>query len=324
MSTYTVTETPSQLIIGGGNRIASIVNNGPSTIYLEDDTAVTVGNGMQLPPTGQMTWDAATPLFAMCAPGGTAVVVVNDAAGRVDASRASYYRQLAPSTIQANGPIIVETGFLNTLLMTFESAQDIGLSPGDVASALLEWMDGNQTVTYTETIYWNNMALASLTNVQVSVKGSYCRISVIPWNGLIKPYGFDRWTVYGTDRILPTRSWNSLVPARDGDGTAVYKLVDDALIATGVNSVATSGGIMLPSLGNHVYISFRSNAVTTAGQRIIIDTVTGAAFGDIQYSSGAVRGYTDFAVSPSCALQMVDSNNSPSFTNARLVFKFTN
>lgn len=321
-ATFTVTTQVTQLYQGNVSNI-TIVNNGPNTIYLGSDTSVDSLNGFALPPTGQMTWNGASSLFACTALGSSSVLT--DTSGDLSiTTRASYYQKLCPDII-GNGPQVVETGFLNTILLVLTGANENGLTSSDVPSATLEWMDANLNVIYTENVSWNNFnVLTNVVNVQVPVKGSFCRVTLIRWAGLVLPNCYLSWAIFGTDKILPARSWDANQAADDALGVATYTMNNDTVFGKGINQATLNGGILLPSLGTHIWIEFHAG-ITGAGSAALTDRLTGCEFGFISYVvASSPRQMADFSVSPGSALMFASTTSPPTVNSGTYTWHFTN
>ena len=157
--TYTVTDSPIQVVLDQGNSDISIINQGPSTIYLEANSSVSVLNGMAFAPMGQMTWNSGVPLWAICDTGATSTLLINDAAGRIDASRSRFWVQLWSQSYPAVHGIttdIVECGHTETLLIKVNETDLSGTSPDPHAITIL-WYDMLENIVDVDTVTINQL-----------------------------------------------------------------------------------------------------------------------------------------------------------------------
>ncbi|HEY6020470.1 MAG TPA: hypothetical protein VIY48_11330, partial [Candidatus Paceibacterota bacterium] len=230
MSTYTVTDTPAQLVLGGGNTQVSIVNNGPSTVYLEDNTAVSVLNGIPLPPTGQMTWNSKTPLWVVCDSGRTAILTINDSAGRIDASRAKFWKPLWTTFLSLGGQNygfadLVETSHCETILIKLRFTD-----PGNTTPPWFRitptWYDTEGNILHSERIdvwaLYFNASIDGTIIIKLPVIGAFVSFQTAAFNGDVGFGNLKQIDVLGTDKTFPYSYFCSSADNTAGVVTAFF------------------------------------------------------------------------------------------------------
>lgn len=279
MSTYTITDTPTQPLLGNASGSYSLVNLGNATIYLENDTAVSTLNGIPLPPTGQMTWDAGSPLFVVCASGQTSILSVNNSAGRIDASRAKFWQTLYTKKFPGVGnaqSAIVECAHTETLQIRLTERSSNATGP-DLQSLIVTWYDGNQQVIFSEqwTAYqlqWGaNPALSyCYQTFQVPVIGSYVSVQATSPVTTTPIIALD---IFGTDRILSPKSFSSN-PFQDYGiyNTDYFSRTNDQVNEAWTDKTYWIRGftnyaspLFLACLSDELTITFNAASLTTGG-----------------------------------------------------------
>ena len=322
MSTFVVNPTAPTQLYQGGQDTVTIVNDGPNTIYLGSDTSVGPLNGFTLAPTGQMTWKGLVPLFAVTQQGQSRVIT--DISGDLSlTTRASYFRRLAPSVIKSVGPVTVETGWCQTIQLQLQPALGGGGSGPqftDIPAGIFEWLNDDGIVVYTENVFWNGFSLNNLAMIQLPVKGSFCRITLVPVASAFPPTAFpySKWDIFGTDRVLPAKLWDAVIAAASsssGDATRV----DDTVFVTSFPLGVLV--ILLPSLGDTLSI-YSHQGVTVAGDYEIASRETGCTYGTIHFAVGARNQVVGIPVSRTDALIFQPTTTPPTGGSGGITFKY--
>lgn len=224
MSTFSITENPSQVYLGDQSTV-SLVNDGPFTVYFDENTSVDSSNGFELPPTGQMTWKGNKPLFARTAtlvsgalPAGfaTSARLRTTISGELSlTTRAKFYKPLSinpPFPTPSSGRICVESGHCQSLIVTYTASIADVTGAGPLNFQTL-WYDESFNLLTSE-IWTAQFAIPGVGagsappnagnlptwRTIIPVKGKYCVIlpAFIPTPTLT-------CRVIGTDSILPPK-----------------------------------------------------------------------------------------------------------------------
>lgn len=120
MSRHTVTTSVQNLFPDGNQPATVIVNEGPYTIYVGQDTSLSRYNGMAIPPNGRTVWNARTPLFVVSRDGTSTVDVTRNNV-MPDIQISNLAKRLFGTTDHPVGePITVETGTYETITIRLD------------------------------------------------------------------------------------------------------------------------------------------------------------------------------------------------------------
>lgn len=309
MTTYRVTDTPTQIVLGENGTDYSISNDGPSTVYLESNTSLTTLSGIALPPMGVMTWNSSTPLWAVCQDNQTSSLQVNLSAGRLDTSRAKFFSQLS-STAYTGNPVsysipTVECSHCETLLLNI-----VGVDPGNTSPPWywlrVAWYDQNQNQISADSIEVFLLQKSSVQGIlgtiliRLPVEGSFFSASILPQTpiegGSVAP--IQNITVYGSDRRFPFSYWctnqdlSSGVVLGFATGVGSQNGSGDNV---GFNLTSPYGNLYFAGLSQRVGVFYSASGITTAGNRRY-RTETTVPLADIPITTGTSSAYTEFVL----------------------------
>jgi hypothetical protein len=264
-------EAPLSLFPDGQQGRLSILNEGPSTVYLEGDSSLTTSLAVPLPPTGIIHWDRNTPLFVKTISGEATLKVTRDGV-MTDTSRATAQRivskQNVPS-LASNGTHSfdsLEVGSYQTLLVRGYCPTAIGASPHRLVWTFI-WKDDDGAELYREVM--NLWTVADNYALNIPVRGASCSVQVRNSDVMTIATNVN---FHATTRALPSSSQcaTPVYPAdfsvKRGSATVVY-------------TPATS--YYLPSWGTQLAYTLYVPSVTVAGLLLVIDMASGGYYGGV-------------------------------------------
>jgi hypothetical protein len=304
VSTYSVSDSPSQIVLGGNSTEVALINQGPSTIFLGNDTSVSPLNGFPLAPMGQGIWNAAQPLFGVCNSGKSATLSTHPESGKIDANRSKFNVLLGTQSMNQLTQAytgIIEVGHCETIeLEIIEVNNGPGPAP-DMHTILVAWYDSSGIATYTAAYYPPQIATISVggtqptcfLKLQIPVVGAFVSFGIYPTDTAALPNGthMQQWTVRGTNRVLPYRAYSGAYfnpPSVGSAGNQVYyqtMMVNSALsglfnasqTAEDWFSFNTSNynDVFFSTMGKLMSIGISSQGITGAGT-VAISPLSGA------------------------------------------------
>lgn len=296
MSDYLVTTTPTQLQLGYQGTV-TIVNNGPSTVYLDNSSSVNTQNSFVLRPLSTMTWQPNNQLWAVAA-SGEARLNVNLAGYLSDQNRASVQR-LILATDQTTTTAF-EVGSYETLLLRYQYTNAVGGKRAD-AQFTFTWYDEAGSPIFEETVetWLQDIVIGS---INIPVKGAICVVSSVVSAAL------NSLKIYGSTRRIPMQASNYLP-------TYVYSGACTPDAHRGIIQIPDYDYelVWLPQWGNQLRVSiYVAGTVTVAGE-LSIGSITGSYnYGSITIPTGTdLKTEATFYVPNSVPLQLSATAPTP-------------
>lgn len=282
---FTVGTQPQGIFPDGLGDSFALTNDGPWTVYLDNDTSVS-DLSMPLPPTATIVWDAQRPLFVKAAGEGTSLIATRNK-NVSNAGRNAIWQMIARDTNVAIGSLVIkslgthECGAYQSLLLHLETdKQGLTGENDDYFDLWVTWYSADGTLLHSDQ-YQINRPRKGIAQVTLPVEGDRVLFQ-IRWN-IAETSTLTLVRLYGTSQIYPkivdwihgTLSNNiSLVRGAYWDGADDQLNTDEFIAFLTWNSVVPSGGggavayppIYLNNIGKRVKVTIRhTGAITAAG-----------------------------------------------------------
>lgn len=212
---YQITSTSTNIAFANAGSKVSLYNDGPSTIYLDENSAINTNDAFPLPPMASTEWQIDSALWARCNKivgtdgpihDGFSSLYVNRAGTLVDASRTSVDKKLI--TISDYGAQL----FANPLEVTAYKSLILKLYVADypgateaVTTYFYNWFDeGLNIIERQEVDMWIKPTVVTsptYMTVTIPVRGAFLGIQAVG----DEVDAITKVEVYGTTRILPYR-----------------------------------------------------------------------------------------------------------------------
>lgn len=275
---YTITDSPIKVVLGEQQTSISLLNQGPSTVYLSGNSAVDTINGLALPPMGQMSWHPENELWAVCASGNSTNLLTSVSAGKIDANRSKFWVPLSQQNCGGATSFtssIVECSHCNTIQIQVQERYTPFHFAPPVLQASFSWFDNAGNLLYVDGPYEIYALTSSLSNplvlvARVPVIGSSVQVTLTsnPDGSAVTPT-LVKLGIYGSDRLLLPISFSCLgtnfVPIPANSPTASINTVStDAF--TFVQPTGTyTDLIYFANLGSRLSLSASVSGLTAAG-----------------------------------------------------------
>ena len=302
MSTFAITPDPSKIYLGDQG-IVTLYNEGPSTVWLDNQPGVSHLNGFELQPRGQMTWNADKELWAATRTFGainlTAKLRTSVSGGLSVTTRSQYYSLIGQSNnafastfIPAPSPFGCEVGHCATVRILRKFVRSGAFVAGQQEFLQLAWYDDDQNIVFTEQIVANLSQLDLLNNttdyylVNVPVKGRY--LGIQPTSTVFFSSAYVK--VFGTDQDEPYWCNSGFTPPA---GFTALQASEGMITVTNFN-----GNLVIPSMGNRVGIYCFTGGAAAAGHVNIIDNASGNSVAAVYLTAALNEGWGVVDINP--------------------------
>lgn len=289
MPSYTVTTSAQELYRDGLNDSLILRNDGPYTVYVDNDATVNAASHA-IPPTGVMPWDSLRPLYVSLDPslGSSAssslTIIRNSSAAfftnKIDNVLLHETWSSPGANVNPSQATLIEATAYETLTISVASPQ---AQINDMLDAfwsfdvLVYWYDSAKNLIERTSMqmYPPMSTLTGTANgpirsrMNIPVKGTFVSVSVAP--NYVGAATYDL-RVLGNTRSAPDQMafgfYDTSVWSPDALGTEQYVMKNSVALSLGSFGKA-SYGIYLPTLSNKLRVSWTTNSGTTVAGSII-------------------------------------------------------
>lgn len=270
---YQVGTQPIKVILGENQSVVSVLNDGKSTVYFDSNGSVTPDSGFPLAPTGQMTWNGFTELWAVTRYGETNIRTTVDGV-MANTPRGTFDRILwasdGPILSSASAPSpILECGYLTDIVcrVVYDLSSDI-LNTFVRDTVSFTWYDENLVPIGTDLISVNCTYSPLFGNdavIGTPVRGAYFKTECVANTGVFTRSVFN---VRGDTRseYLSSKSVSALIVPFAG---TIFNSNTKRRNYIGLNGW-NYGKLGLPSYGEHLTVSMAIPSNITGGASITI------------------------------------------------------